>query len=100
MEKNCCKYSKTTLRTKEESVKMIHRLNRIEGQVKGIKKMVESGAYCTDVLVQVCAVSKALNAFSKQLLSTHIKNCVVTDIKNGNEQTVEELVDVVKKFIN
>lgn len=95
--KDCCQ------RTKERSGKeykdMLHRLNRIEGQIRGIKGMVEKDAYCTDILVQVAAVNAALNSFNKVLLANHIKTCVIRDIKEGKEETVEELLDTLKKLM-
>lgn len=78
---------------------MIHRLNRIEGQIRGIKGMVERDAYCTDILVQVAAVNAALNSFNKVLLANHIKTCVTNDIREGREETVDELVTVLQKLM-
>lgn len=85
MEQNNCCCRKTRQRTGEEYRSLVHRLNRIEGQVRGVRKMVESDAYCTDILVQVSAVSAALNAFSRELLGQHIRTCVAEDIKNGKD---------------
>ncbi len=93
----CCK--KTKVRTDDEYKKLINRLNRIEGQVRGIKNMVEKNAYCTDILVQVSAVNAALNAFNKELLSSHIKTCVADDIRNGKDDTVDELVQTLQKLM-
>ena len=70
----CC--GKTTDRSEEERKKLIHRLNRIEGQIRGIRGMVESDAYCADILVQSAAVNAAVNAFNKELLASHIRGCV------------------------
>ena len=78
---------------------MIHRLNRIEGQVRGIKKMVESDTYCTDILVQVSAVNAALNSFNKVLLANHIRTCVANDIREGKEETIDELVATLQKLM-
>lgn len=78
---------------------MIHRLNRIEGQVRGIKKMVESDTYCTDILVQVSAVNAALNSFNKVLLANHIRTCVANDIRDGKEETIDELVATLQKLM-
>ena len=78
---------------------MIHRLNRIKGQIRGIKGMVERDAYCTDILVQVAAVNAALNSFNKVLLANHIKTCVTNDIREGREETVDELVTVLQKLM-
>ena len=104
MEKKCCcakkaDSAKTKKRTDEEYKKLINRLNRIEGQVRGLKKMIEEDAYCTDVLVQSSAVNAAINAFNKELLSSHIKSCVIEDIKNGKEDVVDDLVATLQKLM-
>ena len=78
---------------------LIHRLNRIEGQVRGIKKMVEQDAYCPEILVQVSAVNAALNSFNKVLLANHIRTCVTNDILEGREETVDELVATLQKLM-
>ncbi|MEF9942214.1 MAG: metal-sensing transcriptional repressor [Lachnospiraceae bacterium] len=83
----------------QEYKNLIHRLNRIEGQVRGIKNMVEEERYCVDILTQVSAVQSALNSFNKQLLSAHIRSCVVEDIKAGNEECVEELCVTIQKLM-
>ena len=93
----CCQRQK--IRSEEEYRTLINRLNRIEGQVRGIKNMVESNAYCTDILVQTSAVTSALNTFSKELLSKHIKECVTEKIKNGDEQIIDELLDTLQKLM-
>lgn len=98
MEKcECCK--KTKERSEEEYKRLINRLNRIEGQIRGIKGMVENSAYCTDILVQVSAVNSALNAFNKELLGNHIKTCVADNIRNGNDEVIDELVDTLQKLM-
>ena len=94
---SCCKRTKE--RTPEEYKKLIHRLNRIEGQVRGIRKMVESGSYCPDILVQVSAVNAALNSFNKVLLANHIRTCVAEDIREGKDETIDELVTVLQKLM-
>ena len=99
MNKECCCTHKTKERGEDEYRLLINRLNRIEGQIRGIKNMVENSAYCTDILVQVQAASAALNAFSKELLSNHIKTCVAEDIKNGKDETVDELVATLQKLM-
>ena len=84
----------------EEEKDLLNRLSRIEGQVRGIKAMVQDERYCPDILVQVSAVQSALNGFCKVLLSNHIKTCVVEDIRNGNEETaVAELCETIKKMM-
>ena len=93
----CC--TKTKKRTEEEYTALIHRLNRIEGQIRGIRGMVEKSAYCTDILAQVAAANAALNAFSRELLADHIKTCVARDIRDGKEETVDELVATLQKLM-
>ena len=97
MEHACC--HKTKQRSEEEYKKLIHRLNRIEGQVRGIRGMVEKDAYCPDILVQVAAVNAALNSFNKVLLANHIRTCVAEDIREGKEETIDELVTVLQKLM-
>lgn len=95
--KNCC--HKTKMRSQEEYKQLLNRLSRIEGQVRGIKKMVEEDAYCTDILVQVAAVNAALNSFNKELLAAHIRTCVADDIRAGKDETTEELVAVLQRLM-
>lgn len=94
---NCIK--KTKKRAESEQKLLINRLNRIEGQVRGIKKMVETDYYCTDILIQVSAINAALNAFNRELLSQHIRTCVAEDIRNGKDETVDELVLTLQKLM-
>ncbi len=93
----CC--NKTKHRDEAEYKALINRLNRIEGQVRGVKNMLENDAYCVDILTQVSAINAALNAFNKELLANHIHSCVVNDIKNGKEDTVDELCDTLQKLM-
>lgn len=95
--KECCHKKKE--RSQKEYKDLIHRLNRIEGQVRGIKKMVESDTYCTDILVQVSAVNAALNSFNKVLLANHIRTCVANDIRDGKEETIDELVATLQRLM-
>ncbi len=99
MSNMCCCDRKTKKRSEEEYKKLINRLNRIEGQIRGIKGMVEKDAYCTDIIVQVAAANAALNAFNKELLATHIKTCVAEDIKLGKEDTVDDLLATLQKLM-
>lgn len=96
-EMSCC--HKTKERTPEEMKNLIHRLNRIEGQIRGIRGMVEKSAYCTDILMQVSAVNAALNAFSKEVLANHIKTCVARDIRAGQDEIIDELVDTLQRMM-
>ena len=97
MEQCCC--HKTKHRSEDEYKTLINRLNRIEGQVRGVRKMVENDAYCVDILTQVSAIQAALNAFNRELLSNHIRTCVMDDIKNGNDEIVDELVQTLQKLM-
>ncbi|MBO5230725.1 MAG: metal-sensing transcriptional repressor [Clostridia bacterium] len=98
MADNCCCH-KTKQRTQEEYKSLVHRLNRIEGQIRGIKRMIDEDAYCTDILVQSSAVCAAMNAFNKELLANHIKTCVADDIRAGKDETVDELVATLQKLM-
>lgn len=86
-------------RSPEEYKKLIHRLNRIEGQIRGIKGMVENNAYCPDILIQSAAVNAAINAFNKELLANHIRTCVADDIRNGKDESIDELVVTLQKLM-
>ena len=96
--RECCSH-KPKERSEKEYKDLIHRLNRIEGQIRGIRGMVEKNAYCTDILVQVAAANAALNSFNKVLLANHIKTCVTRDIREGKEETVDELVETLQKLM-
>ena len=98
-ENGCCCYRKTTARSQDERKKLMNRLSRIEGQIRGIKGMLEKDAYCPDILVQVAAANAALNAFNKELLADHIRTCVADDIRAGNDETIDELVGVLQKLM-
>lgn len=96
---NSCCGSKITERSEEERKKLIHRLNRIEGQIRGIRGMVERDAYCNDILIQSSAVAAALNAFNKDLLANHIRSCVARDIREGKDEVIDELVATIQKLM-
>ena len=97
---SCCASSgRIKERTPEEVKKLMNRLNRIEGQIRGIKGMVERSAYCPDILVQCSAVTAAMNAFNRELLAAHIRGCVANDIRAGDESTLEELVATIQKLM-
>lgn len=99
MDNNCC-CQKTRERSDEEYKRLANRLSRIEGQVKGIRVMLDKSAYCPDILIQVSAATAALNSFAKELLSQHIKTCVVRDIEAGKaEETVDELLNTLQKLM-
>ena len=98
MEKCCCE-EKTKKRDEKEYKCLINRLKRIEGQVRGIIKMVENDSYCTDILIQAAAVNAAVNSFNQKLIENHIKTCVANDIKNGKTEVIDELCDTLKKLM-
>ncbi|MDO5349361.1 MAG: metal-sensing transcriptional repressor [Lachnospiraceae bacterium] len=99
MQEESCGCHKTKERTEKEYKDLLNRLSRIEGQVRGIKRMVEEDAYCTDILVQVAAVNAALNSFNRVLLANHIRTCVAQDIRDGKEETIDELVGTLQKLM-
>ena len=90
---------KKTERSAEERKKLMNRLKRIEGQVRGLQRMLEEDAYCADILTQAAAVSAAINAFNKDLLARHLHTCVVRDIRSGDDAAVDELAELVKKLM-
>lgn len=96
----CCGGNvKKTERAEKDKKKLVNRLSRIEGQIRGIKKMIENDAYCNDVLIQSAAVGAAINAFNRELLSNHIHSCVVRDIREGKDEFVDELMVTLQKLI-
>ncbi len=97
-EKNCCCERKKK-RSEEEYKLLMNRLKRIEGQVRGVEKMLENDAYCPDILIQVSAINSALNSFNKVLLASHMKSCVVNDIRAGKDEVVDELVDTLQRIM-
>ncbi len=101
MEKHdCCLCSQRKKeRSPEEYKKLLNRLSRIEGQIRGIRAMVENGAYCPDILMQSAAANAALNAFNKELLAEHLRTCVTQDIRDGHDETIDELVRTLQKLM-
>lgn len=99
MENQECSCHRRRERTEEEYKSLIHRLNRIEGQIRGIRNMVEKSAYCPDILVQTAAAGAALNAFNRELLSQHIRTCVAGDIRDGRDETIDELLATLQKLM-
>ena len=93
----CCE--KHTARSEEEKKKLINLLKRIEGQIRGIIGMMENDAYCNDILIQSAAVNAAVNAFNKELLASHIRTCVARDIREGKDETIDELVATLQKLM-
>ena len=94
---DCC--HRTRERTQAEYRSLVHRLNRIEGQIRGIRGMLEKDAYCPDILAQAAAASAALNAFSRELMAQHVRTCVARDLREGREETVDELMDTLRKLM-
>ena len=99
MDKQICCCHKSKDRSEEEYKSLIHRLNRIEGQIRAIRDMVEKGDYCTDILMQSAAVTAAVNAFNKELLANHIRTCVAQDIRDGKDEIIDELVATLQKLM-
>ena len=100
MEENrqCCCH-KTKVRTPEELRSLMNRLSRIEGQIRGIRGMLEKDAYCADILTQSAAVNAAMNAFGRELLASHIRTCVAQDIRDGKDETIDELLAILQKMM-
>lgn len=99
MEDKCCCAQRRKERSPEERRKLINRLRRIEGQVRGLQGMVENDAYCPDILVQAAAVSAAVNAFNRELLASHLRSCVAEDIRQGRDEVMDELLDTLQKLM-
>ena len=97
--KKCCCGQKKKERSPEEFKKLVHRLNRIEGQIRGIRNMLENDAYCPDILIQSAAENAAVNAFNKELLASHIRSCVANDIRAGHDEVIDELVSTMQKLM-
>ena len=96
---SCPACAKQTMRDEELKKKLLNRLHRIEGQVRGIEAMISSDAYCNDILIQSSAVNAAINAFNRELLACHIRGCVRRDLLAGDESVVDELVETVQKMM-
>ena len=98
-DKQCCGCEKMTERSDEEKKKLINRLSRIEGQVRGLRGMIEKDAYCVDILMQSTAVQSALQAFSRDLLARHVRTCVARDLRDGKDEVVDELVEALSRLM-
>ena len=96
---SCEHCGKTTARSDDERRRLINRLNRIEGQIRGIRGMIERDAYCNDILIQSSAVSAAMNAFNRDLIANHIRGCVARDLRDGDDSVIDELVDTMQKLM-
>lgn len=96
MENNCCK---KTVRDPEEAKKLMNRLSRVEGQIRGIRNMLDNDAYCNDILIQSAAVTAAMNAFNRELIASHMRTCVARDLREGNDEIIDELVSTLQKLM-
>lgn len=96
---SACSTCKKKERTPEEYKSLMNRLSRIEGQVRGVKGMLERDAYCVDILIQVSAINSALNSFNKELLGNHIRSCVVENVRSGNDEVIDELVKTIQRLM-
>lgn len=95
----CCGGERATERSEEERRRLLNRLRRIEGQVRGLQKMLENDSYCVDILTQSASVKAALNSFNRDLLAQHMKTCVARDLRAGDESTVDEVLDTIQKLM-
>ena len=95
----CCCHCRTKHRDDKEERDLLNRLSRIEGQVRGLRRMVDADAYCVDILTQVSAVCAALNAFNRELMGAHIKTCVADGVKRGDDTVIDELVATLQKLM-
>lgn len=98
MKENCCKIKKQTHRSEDEKKKILNRLNRIEGQIKGVKKMIEEDRYCNEVLIQLSAIENSVKSVSNYVLENHLYRCVAKDLEKGNLEIIDELTILFKKF--
>ena len=92
----CCK---KTIREDAERRKLMNRLSRVEGQIRGIRNMLDNDAYCNDILIQSAAVTAAMNAFNRELIASHMRTCVARDLREGNDAIIEELVSTLQKLM-
>ena len=99
MEKEQCCTEKVTIRNEDEKKRLINRLRRIEGQIRGLETMIENDVYCNDILIQSSAIHAALNGFNKQLLANHIHTCVARDIREGKDEVIDELITTMHKLM-
>ena len=98
-ETGCPGCEKRTERSEEQKKKLLNRLSRLEGQVRGVRKMVENDAYCNDILMQAAAISAAVNAFSREVLRSHLKSCVIRDIRDGRDEVADELMETLERMM-
>lgn len=100
MEEDCkCSCHRTKVRSEEEMRSLMNRLSRIEGQIRGLRGMLEKNVYCADILTQTAAATSALNSFGRELLASHIHSCVAEDIRAGRDETIDELLAILQKMM-
>ena len=95
----CPACARKTVRDEAQKKKLLNRLSRIEGQVRGVKKMIENDAYCNDVLIQSAAISAAVDAFSREVLRAHLHSCVIRDIRDGRDEVADELMETLERLM-
>jgi CsoR family transcriptional regulator, copper-sensing transcriptional repressor len=95
----CQKHKKPSEQSLKAQKSIIDRLNRVEGQIRGIKSMIEKESYCDDVINQIEAARSALSAIELVLLDSHFKNCIAEQLKNGDQEAVDEVLKTIKKLI-
>ena len=99
-EEGCCSgCARKTERSEVQKKKLLNRLSRLEGQVRGVKKMIENDAYCNDVLIQSAAISAAVDAFSREVLRAHLHSCVIRDIRDGRDEVADELMETLERLM-
>ena len=98
-DEKCCCCNRKKERSEKEYKDLVNRLSRIEGQIRGKKRMLDEDCYCRDIITQVAAANAALNSFNKVLLANHIKTCVADDIRNGKDDTIDELLTTLQKLM-
>ncbi len=98
-ELSCPACAKKTVRAEEEKKKLLNRLSRLEGQVRGVKKMIENDAYCNDILIQSAAIGAAVDAFSREVLRSHLHSCVIRDIRDGRDEVADELMETLERLM-
>lgn len=95
---NCCCEEKKTIRNDDDKKDLINRVSRISGQMNGIKKMIEEDRYCGDIIIQLSAIDKSIKSLANEILDRHLHSCVARDVKNGNDEVLNELVEMFKRF--
>ena len=97
-DEKCCCCNRKKERSEKEYKDLVNRLSRIEGQIRGLRNMIDNDAYCIDVLTQACAAKSALEAFMREMIASHMKTCVAHDLREGDDSSIDELVNILKKI--